>query len=225
MSGYEKVSLNIIDHFTTPPMQFKEYFDLLKKNKAEYTAIYESVKDKKLYGIGLPVEKTATINAHGYKADFPSWTNYGLLLMRLGLPICYRDTNVNVLSGDSIRKYTDAELLRLLSKELLLDHTAVRALTDRGFGKYLGVSYGQEINKPCYEQLTHERHHGEYTGNYLPVKVCNAHTRTPKRLQILWTWILTLFLLRPFNIKTSLAVRLYRLHRKSITIIGCKKAA
>lgn len=177
LSGYDKVSLNIIDHFTTPPMQFKEYFDLLRDNKEEYKEICQSVKNKVPYGIGVPVEKTATVNAHGFKSDFPSWTNYGLLLMRLGLPISYGETSVNILSRESILKYSNDELLRLLSKTLLLDHEAVRVLEERGFGKYLGVSYEKEIAEPCYEQFTNQNYHGECTGNYIPVKVCNVHKK------------------------------------------------
>ena len=66
---------------------------------------------------------------------------------RFGIPFTTREASVAFLDARQA-KYADHEtLLRYLSGGLFLDGEAAKALCERGYGKYLGVSVGEDVLK------------------------------------------------------------------------------
>lgn len=67
-------------------------------------------------------------------------------LARLGLPYTMDREHADavLLAGNLPEGFTDEELLKMLSGAVIVDGDAVEALTERGFGKYLGVERAGE---------------------------------------------------------------------------------
>lgn len=69
----------------------------------------------------------------------PGWCSH--VLDHMGLPTHFSEDGEGVCFFDenSVRRFTDGELLRFLSGKVVLDAPAAERLIARGFGKYLGV--------------------------------------------------------------------------------------
>lgn len=77
-------------------------------------------------------------NPNYYDGDIP-WSYR--ILERLGLPM-HADNSaegVAFLGGERDTKFTDGEILKMLSGKVVLDATSAMRLCERGFGEYLGV--------------------------------------------------------------------------------------
>jgi hypothetical protein len=66
---------------------------------------------------------------------------------RLGIPFTTKRASVAFWDGVQAKYRADAEVLDYLSRGLILDGDAARILTERGFGKHLGVSVGEPLTK------------------------------------------------------------------------------
>lgn len=67
---------------------------------------------------------------------------------RLGLPFYFMETNqgLAVVEGDMIADMTDAQIEKLFSGSVMLDGESAQALTERGYGKYLGIAVSEWKN-------------------------------------------------------------------------------
>ena len=76
---------------------------------------------------------------------------WSAFIQNAGIATTYDEAHVTALSGQDIRGATESDINKLLSKGLLLDATAFKALSDMGYGKYLGgtlkgeLTLGQEL--------------------------------------------------------------------------------
>lgn len=176
LAGYEEFTLNLIDHFGTPPMQSIEYLDMLKENKEQYSSLSKLVKGKNICGIGVPLP-----DDYVEKLDENSlgsmWRNNDTMyhLHRLGLPVAYVETDVNFITGEILNCYSNEQFLALLRKGLILDEQATKLAIERGFGEYLGVSFLGAATEPCCEVLTDAKENGTYAKFRFPVYTGNVH--------------------------------------------------
>ncbi|MFA6103493.1 MAG: hypothetical protein WCV67_08915 [Victivallaceae bacterium] len=65
--------------------------------------------------------------------------NTAMLLEGMGIANDYGDSSVTMVSGQTIRAYSDAEIRKIFSSGVLLDAVAAAALVDRGYGRLIGV--------------------------------------------------------------------------------------
>lgn len=173
--GFEEVSLNIIDHFGTPPMESIEYLDLLKENKEEYARLGGLVKNKTPWGIGMPIPKNYVKNLKNNRFGFMGVNEYDLLLRKLGFPICYEETEVNFITGEVLNCYSDEEFLRLLSKGVILDQEGIRIAIERGFSEYIGATYLGIVDENCFEVFTDIEENEGHVGLRFPAYTANIH--------------------------------------------------
>lgn len=170
MCGFDRESFNFIDHYGTDPMECVEYLDYLRDNFDKYDHILQLVKDKKFYGVGVPVRKGFMSDMYNQPAQL-LWANK--TLMSLNLPICYEETDVNFINEIDSKNYSDEDIIRLLSKGAIVDQGAVKTLCERGYSDLLGVKYKEEVDVPCFEVLTDSPFNGGYENDRFPVHIGN----------------------------------------------------
>ena len=175
IAGFDELSLNLIDHFGTPPMQSVEYLDMLKENKQKYDRMNGLVKGKRLRGIGLMLPSDFLEKLDNGRFGLMGSHGYQFFLHRLGLPVCYEESEVNFIIGEMLSCFSDEKIISLLSKGAILDEEAVRRLTERGFSKYIGVKSGERVTVACYERLTDAKENLGYGGLRYPVYTASVH--------------------------------------------------
>ncbi len=175
LTGFDYLSLNIIDHFGTPPAESIEYLSLLKERKDHYENLYQLTKNKQSWGVGMALPDNYVASLKSKRFGYNGSNGYSHLLSKLGVPVCYRNTEVNFFTGELLDCYTDEELTEFLRGGVILDEEAVKAACQRGFGKYIGVEQAIPVTTACYEVLTDDEMNGSYAGNRYPVYTANIH--------------------------------------------------
>lgn len=178
IGGNEDCTFNIIDHYGTSPYESMEYFDLLKNNYDEYQTIAKLRKGKTIAGIGVPLN-AGNAEALSVTRDgiLPGKTD-SQLLSQLGFPVSFKEEEINYISLENLKSYSEKDLLRLMSKGLILDCDATRFLSEKGYSEFIGVKTGKEIDKPCYEVLSNTEYFGEYANDRIPAYVKNFFDST-----------------------------------------------
>ncbi len=182
-AGYDAVSLNLFDHYGTPPSEGKEYWDVLKKGRAEFERIEAAVKDKVPAGVGFPVKKDYGEKLRSGVYGLFGRTDYDSVMFSLGIPVCAEEGDIIFLNAELMRCYTDGELKALLKKGVILDPWAVEEAEKRGLGEYIGVSVSGSVAEPCYEVLSNRAYHGRYAGDRFPVWQCPRNGKAPLLLK------------------------------------------
>lgn len=175
LTGFDYLSLNILDHFGTPPAESTEYLSLLKARKAHYDSLNRLTKDKRNWGIGMPVPENYVASLRSARFGLLGSNSYAYLLQKLGLPVCYEKTEVNFLTAELLGCYTDEKISKLLQGGVILDEAGVKAAYKRGFGPLMGIADISDVNIACYEQLTDDPMNGSYAGDRYPVYTANVH--------------------------------------------------
>ncbi len=176
IAGFDELSLNIIDHFGTSPMESIEYLDMLKENKGKYDKFNAQVKGKRLCGIGLPLPNDYLEKLDNGRFGLLGAHEYQSLLHKLGLPVCFEEFDVNFLTGEHFNCYSDEKLKELFSKGVILDEEGVRAATERGFSKYVGASVVERASQACFERLADVEENSGHAGLRYPVYTGSVHS-------------------------------------------------
>lgn len=176
LAGFDELTLNVIDHYGTSPMESIEYLDVLKENKEKYAYLNSLTNGKTVWGIGIPllddyVEKLDESN----RFNLLGQNEVSYYLHKMGLPVSHEQTEVNFLTGELLNCYSNEEFRSLLSKGVILDEQATRIAFERGFAEYIGVSYIGEITEPCFERFTNAQENGTHTGFCIPAYTANVH--------------------------------------------------
>lgn len=175
LTGFDYLSLNILDHFGTPPAESGEYLSLLKERKSYYDELNRLTRGKRNWGVGMPVPGNYVQSLRGTRFGLQGACSYPYLLQKLGLPVCYSRTEVNFITAELLNCYTDEEFKELLRGGVILDEEAVKAACGRGFSRLIGVEFAGEVKTACYEQLTADPMNGAYAGDRYPVYTANIH--------------------------------------------------
>ncbi len=173
ITGYEELTLNIIDHYGTMPSESVEYLKMLAQNKQEYAELVELVRGKTPRGISVvtPQNYVQNLNGERYGKDGTSYAE--AYFNRLGLPVCFAEGEVNYLNGEITDCYTDDELSALLKRGAILDQVAVCSALKRGFSEYIGITSAEKVSAPCFERLTSAEENCGYRLKY-PVYTANS---------------------------------------------------
>ncbi len=175
LTGFDYLSLNIIDHFGTPPGESREYLSLLKERKPHYESLNRLTAGKRNWGVGIPVPANYVASLTNNRFGLQGSNSYGFLLQKLGIPVCYRQTEVNFLTAELLNCYTDDEVTDLLKGGVILDEEGVKQAVSRGFGRLIGVESVADVKTACYEQLTSDPMNGSYANDRYPVYTANIH--------------------------------------------------
>lgn len=129
---------------THEPQSGLPFRKLLKKNIGFYNELANIVPKLNYNGCKIPLSKTPRF----FFRD-PGWTTGDdggdgwstCVLERLGLPLYFseKDGGAAFLNDKSDIKYSDEEILHLLSGVVFLASDTAKRLIARGFGEYLGV--------------------------------------------------------------------------------------
>ncbi len=172
LAGADKISMNIFDFMGTPYRQEMEMVKLIRDNKKEIIEIQDLRKGKKQQGVGLlwyPGQVENLPKKKGTLDDLMIKRQFDTLFPMLGIPTCFQESQVNLLSGVNARCCSREKLMQLLQKGLILDPEATRYLCQQGLGKYIGCTdTGKRIKVPSAERLIGEKYHGEFSNNLLP---------------------------------------------------------
>ena len=124
----------------------RKYTDILAKYAKFYPALYDLVQQSETAGVRIPI-RTGKGNWHAITNRKPniipenSWSEY---LGIFGIPFsAERNHSLNgiyaIRGRDAVDSLSDDELLTLFKGKMLIDGDAAKALTERGFEKYMGV--------------------------------------------------------------------------------------
>lgn len=184
LAGYGAVSLNIIDHFGTPPKQAEEYFELLRNEKEKYKELERFAEGKQPLGIAFPVRQGMAAALKSSRFGAAGDSGYDYTLMRMGFPVQFTEGDVNFLSAEATYAYSDEEIGELLKKSLILDNGAARLLIGRGFGEKIGVTAAEAVEEACFEEYSDKEIFGEYAGYRYPASIMSVGGKLPYRLKL-----------------------------------------
>ena len=124
----------------------RKYTEILEKYRNFYPALSAAVADSETCGVRIPIH-TDKGNWHAITNRTPNITpgsSWAEFLGIFGIPFSaekdYTLDGIYAIRGSEfVSRKSDEELLTLLKGKLLVDGDAAKALTERGFAKYLGV--------------------------------------------------------------------------------------
>lgn len=175
LTGYNYLSLNLLDHFGTPPAQSREYLQQLRDRKSYYSSLNRLTANKENWGVGMALPDHYVQSLKRGRFGKLGSNSYAYLLQKLGIPICYRQTQVNFLTAELIDCYTDQQLEEFFRGGVILDEEGTKAALERGFGHWMGIDGITPVTTACYEQLTADPFNGGYANNRFPVYTGNLH--------------------------------------------------
>jgi len=161
--GCHGVTMNLYDHCGTPMeadpsvgkmLAEKKYFLEALAEKCGRDGVFRGVQllfnEKSSYYKQLKNDNIATGKFEGIttSSEYSILADEGdsamLMLDNLGIPTTYDDEDVVAVCGQTLRCYSDDEIMKILRKGLLLDAVAAGVLFERGFGKYIGLKAIEE---------------------------------------------------------------------------------
>ena len=131
----------------------RKYTDILAKYRNFYPALAEAVANSTTDGVRIPIHSSKgdwhaiTNRAPNITPEY-SWSEYlGIFGIPFSAEKAYDLDGVYAVRGrEFIDRRSDEELLTLFKGKMLIDGAAAKALTERGFAKYMGV----EARTPVY---------------------------------------------------------------------------
>ena len=172
LAGADKISMNIFDFMGTPYRQEIKMVQLIHDNKQQLCDIQRYRKNKQLEGIGLlwyPGQVEKLPEKTGTMDDLMIVRHFDTLFPMLGIPTCFKESQVNFLSGVNAKCCGKEKLAELLKKGLILDAESARYLCELGLGEYIGCTdTGKNLACPSAEILLGKTYHGEFADNLLP---------------------------------------------------------
>ncbi len=125
---------------TYEPESGRAYRRVLARNFGFYERLVELQPTLRWRGCRIFVPSTPDFTYGRVKEEWDGWSY--CVLERLGLPMYFSSEmgGVTCLEGDVDTRFSDAELLELLSHPLILASDTAKNLCERGFSKYLGVT-------------------------------------------------------------------------------------
>ena len=172
LAGADKISMNVFDFMGTPYVQEMPMVELIRDKKPELLKMDGLRRGKEQDGLGVlwyPGQENLLETPGGRLEELVLKREFDTLFPLLGIPVCFREREVNLLSGVNALCCSREELMRLLEKGLILDGAAAGYLCRRGLGRYIGCEgVGAELRSPSAELLCGEEFHGSFSGNLLP---------------------------------------------------------
>lgn len=153
--GCDGITLNLYDHAGTPMSAEPEMGKMLADDKKFLDAlsnvhtspfVYRGVQMifSPDYAKHVQLKENATL----FDLSEPSLQTVYRFNMH-GIPTVYSSENCRAATGQSIRGYSDSEILSMLGKGqgLFLDAEAALVLLERNFGEYIGVKSASQVQR------------------------------------------------------------------------------
>jgi len=113
-----------------------------KKNRKRFEEISGKAKLCTLKGVGLKNDALYNTLDPNITREASLWVHP---IARFGVPYTTLDSDVLFWDVRQTKNLSDEEIKTALSKTLFIDSEAAKALCDRGYGEYIGVSVGEDI--------------------------------------------------------------------------------
>ena len=126
------------------PNEERSYGTMFAKERLRFNMVRQIAKNCEIKGVELPWDRFWNNFAPSFATGNPLWIK---CISRFGIPYTSLKSNVAFWDARQTRYYDDEAILDGLSKNLFLDGDAAKTLCERGFGKYIGVSIGREVNE------------------------------------------------------------------------------
>jgi len=136
----------------------RDFMDLLvktfKRNKNR-GVFFEYTKDSMF---GMRLDEGKWLEGGGKKFQYELFEN--------GIPIAYSKdkTGVTMLLGDEPNSMSEDQIIELLSGGVFMDAKALDILNKLGYGKYLGFSLKETIERDCIEKFTDHKFNKDIVG-------------------------------------------------------------
>lgn len=142
-SNYNNMSIQMIDF----PNEEKGYGAMFAVERARFNALHEKVRECELDGVGILYDPFWNTVDADHRCD-PMWVKP---LSNMGIPYTTKEAKVTCMDWVHAKYLEDSEILRYLSKGLLLDGDAAKILCERGYSEYLGVWMGDDVAVGMYQ--------------------------------------------------------------------------
>jgi len=126
------------------PNEETAYGKMFKRERARFATLAETTQRCDRDGVSLPYDPFYNTVDEGMKNCEPYLCR---TLNQFGIPYTTKPSRVTFLDERLAKYLPDEEIKRYLSGGLFLDGGAAKALFDRGYGNYIGVSVGENIAK------------------------------------------------------------------------------
>ena len=144
------------------PRSGEAYRKMLSKYSGYYTALAELYPKLEFVGCRIPLCDKPFYNLdpriESFNAPFMSgWSS--CVIERMGIPLYFSENagGVCCFDGDTDFKFTDGQIMEMLSGAVLLDGACARRLCERGFSQYLGVRCEEwDGGTPSGDSFIHE---------------------------------------------------------------------
>ena len=147
-------TLNIYDFLGTPMSLTPNLSEMLRMRKNTLESIAsEFCGDVTFRGIGLLSHPYAVNHVHTTEGKsilelMSKETGWADVLRGFGIPVVCSDTeDVSAITGQAFRRFDQEEILKIFSKGVLLDLSALRVLDDMGLLHLAGVSLNGEFGQ------------------------------------------------------------------------------
>lgn len=120
------------------------YSKMFVREKVRFNAVSKLAKQCKLTGVALCYDPFYNTYDTSVKDYIPLWSR---CIGRFGIPYTTLESDVAFWDVRQAKYYSDEEILKALSKGLFLDGDSAKVLCERGYGRYLGVSVGEDVTK------------------------------------------------------------------------------
>lgn len=124
------------------PNEESAYGKMFSLERERFSALAEKAARCDRSGVSLPYDSFYNTVDGGMKDSEPHWCR---TLDLFGIPYTTKRANVTFLDERLAKYLPDSEIKEYLSGGLFLDGGAARELYNRGLGKYIGVSVGENI--------------------------------------------------------------------------------
>ena len=168
--GCDGVTMNLFDHCGSPMSDEPQMLSMLGREKKYLNALADAAQQTgRQRGVQLLFSPK-----HSYSKKLNPGDGYALeaedyclaeTFESLGVATTFSDEKVRATIGQSLRCYSDDEIIKMLSNGLFIDAIAAGVLVERGFGKYIGL--GQIESPVCIdnlEPLSAEEYHNNAFG-------------------------------------------------------------
>lgn len=123
------------------PNEEQAYGKMFCTERKRFTELISLVSKCERVGVSLPYDPFYN-TLDGMFGSQPYWIR---TLDLFGIPYITRRSNVAFIDSRQAKYCTDDEIIKYLSGGLFLDGDAALELERRGFGKYIGVSVGEDV--------------------------------------------------------------------------------
>ena len=139
--GFEGSTFQTQQLLDDPNEESEVYGGMLRRERPRFQTLIDVASQCRVYGAQVPFDPFWN-NQNIDQACIPRWPT---VLGRMGIPCTTTESTVAFWDKNRARYATDGEVKAALSGGLILEGAAAKTLCDRGYGKYLGVSVGDDV--------------------------------------------------------------------------------